>query len=740
MRTIIELNRGWKFVKDVPCGACLRSREKEAVDLPHTWNAEDGTDGGNDYFRGTCCYARRLDRKELPDAEEIWLEIPAANASADVYVGDAHVCHHDGGYSTFRANITGALGEGAPLRIYVDNSANDRVYPQKADFTFYGGLYRGARLVCVGKSHFDLSYMGGSGFAVTPRVTEGDAEVTLSAWLSGVRPGQRVAFTVYDAAGGIVWHEEQNAREKTEAKTIIPRAHLWQGRRDPYLYTAEAMLTENGVCLDAVRARFGCRSFAVDPERGFILNGKPYPLRGVSRHQDRAGVGNALRPEHHREDMDLICEMGANTIRLAHYQHDQAFYDLCDARGMIVWAEIPYISQDMPNAKENALSQMKELIVQNYNHPSIAFWGLSNEITMSGKSDEALLQTHRELNELAHRLDSTRLTTLAAVSMCDVNDPVLQIPDIVAYNHYFGWYGGDVAQNGPWLDEFHRKFPKRPIALSEYGCEGLDWHTSAPEQGDYTEEYQRVYHEAMIRQLSERPYLWATYVWNMFDFGADARSEGGEPGQNHKGLVTFDRKYKKDAFYAYKAWLSDEPFVHICGKRYEERAEAVTRVTVYSNQREVELFANGKSLGKQTREDGFFDFDVPIEGETKLVARAGSCRDESVIRRVSQFNEKYRLQETGTVLNWFDIEQPEGYYSLNDKISEIMKSAAGREAMSDAMQAFASGQENVSVDMLNMMEGFTVLRLMGLAGTLGDAPDKDALLTLNHRLNQIPRV
>lgn len=467
-----------------------------------------------------------------------------------------------------------------------------------ADFTFYGGLYRDVNLIAVSDAHFDLEYYGGSGIAVTPMVQGDSAQVRVQVFLNSVKKGQSLFYCLQDRDGKHV-SEAVCTADCTEVTMEIPKVHLWHGRKSPYLYTACAELRENGEVLDRVSARFGCRSFRIDAEKGFILNGEPYPLRGVSRHQDRWGLGNALLPEHHEEDMDLICELGATTVRLAHYQHDRYFYDLCDERGLVVWAEIPYISKHMPKASENAEAQLRELIVQNYNHPSIVVWGLSNEITMNG-SDADLLETHKHLNALAHELDSTRPTTVAVVSMCDMHDPYLKIPDVISYNHYFGWYGGDTAMNGPWLDRFHETFPDLPIGVSEYGCEGLDWHTSDPVQGDYTEEYQAYYHEELIKQLFTRPYLWATHVWNMFDFGADARNEGGENGQNHKGLVTFDRKYKKDAFYAYKAWLSDEPFVHICGKRYTERTEEVTKVTVYSNLPTVELFRNGESIDRQT--------------------------------------------------------------------------------------------------------------------------------------------
>ena len=741
MREIISLNRKWAFIMggaDVPADV---PSPAYSVNLPYTWNAIDGQDGGNDYYRGLCWYVRRLEREDIPEAGRLWLELRGANSSADVYIDGRCLAHHDGGYSTWRVDVTQALaGTGNPLlAIGVDNAPNETVYPQMADFTFYGGLYRDVNLIAVPESHFDLGYYGGPGVAVTPEMKGEDAVVRVQAWVTGEKPGQRLRFSIADAQGNTVAEAVQDAAQ-TEFTARIAHAHRWHGRRDPYLYTAEvALLGADGGELDRVRARFGCRSFEIDPERGFILNGEPYPLRGVSRHQDRWGVGNALLPEHHEQDMDLICEVGATTIRLAHYQHDQYFYDLCDERGMVVWAEIPYISRHMRGGMENTFSQMRELIAQNYNHPSIVVWGLSNEITMNGADDPTLIENHRALNDLCHALDPTRPTTMAVVSMCDMHEPYVQIPDTVSYNHYFGWYGGDAEMNGPWLDKFHAEFPRLPIGLSEYGCEALNWHTSDPVQGDYTEEYQARYHEALIRQIAERPYLWATHVWNMFDFGADARAEGGENGQNHKGLVTFDRKYKKDAFYAYKAWLSDEPFVHICGKRYVDRVEPVTQVTVYTNQRCVELLANGRSLGRQRRRElPFFTFDVPNEGETALVALAGECRDESRIRRVETFNPAYRLRERGAVLNWFDITHEDGCYSLEDRVGELLRSPEARETVLSALRP-AQGQPGFELNegMMSMIGGMTLLRALNLMGAMGEKPTKEKLLALNARLNKI---
>ena len=748
MRTILNFNTGWQFRKnctDIPTSV---PADWESVTLPHTWNATDGQDGGNDYFRGTCCYSKAFSKADLPENSRCYLEINGAASSADVYLNGKHMRHHDGGFSTWRIDLTDAVQEENLLSVLVDNAPNNKVYPQVADFTFYGGLYRNVNLIFVPESHFDLDYFGTPGIMVTPTMDGTDAKVAVSVWISNRKDGQSVRYSLKNKEGKIIGTFEGGLK----ANFRIQNPHLWNGRKDPYLYTMTAELLENGAVLDSVSTRFGCRSYVIDPERGFILNGQEYPLRGVARHQDRWQLGNALLPEHHQEDIDLILEGGFTTVRLAHYQHDQYFYDLCDETGLVIWAEIPYISNHMATGRENTISQMTELIVQNYNHPSIVVWGLSNEITIGGAKDPDLLENHEILNNLCHEMDKTRPTTMAVVSMCGMDEKIVHISDVVSYNHYFGWYGGETDMNGPWFDKFHEKYPNRAVGISEYGAEALNWHNSDPQQGDYSEEYQAYYHEELIKQLFTRPYIWATHCWNMFDFGADARSEGGEMGQNHKGLITIDRKYKKDAFYAYKAWLSDEPFVHICSKRYVDRVEDVTKVTVYSNLPTVELFANGESLGIQKAEDHFFRFQVPNVGQTRLEAVAGDCRDESVIRKVDTFNPDYRLQEQNAIINWFDITMPEGYLSINNKVSEIMQTLRGKVVLGmfllklmkqmkkpkgEKGEGGHGGTFSLTPDMLQMVGSFTILRMSGMVGMVGITLTEKDLLDLNAKLNKI---
>lgn len=739
MRNIININESWNFTKE---------GKTKKVNLPHTWNGTDGQDGGNDYFRGTCIYEKEIQKKDMPEGDEVYIQFDGVNSSAKVYFNDKEIAVHHGGYSTFRAKLD-SIKETNKIKVEADNAPNDSVYPQMADFTFYGGIYRDVTLIGVPKNHFDLDYCGAPGIMVTPIVKGVNAEVTIKAFCN---TDSEVAFEITEG-NEIIGTAKANGKNP-EVTITIANAHLWHGIDDPYLYTATVRLMENGSTVDEISARFGCRSFDIDPDKGFILNGKEYPLRGVSRHQDRPKIGNALMPEHHSEDIELIYEMGANTIRLAHYQHSQYFYDLCDEKGFIIWAEIPYISKHLTNGVENTKQQMTELICQCYNHPSIVTWGLSNEITMNG-SDPALIENHKMLNNLAHSLDKTRPTTIAAVTMCSIDDEYVHISDILSYNHYFGWYGGNVSMYGPWFDNFHKKYPKKAIGISEYGCEALNWHTSAPEQGDYTEEYQAYYHEEVIKQIIDRPYLWATHVWNMFDFAADARAEGGENGMNHKGLVTFDRKYKKDSFYAYQAWLSKKPVLHICGKRYVKRVEDTTKITVYSNLDEIELFANGKSIGKQKKgKYPFFYFDVKNEGETEITAKAGELTDKSFIKKVDTFCEDYRMKEEGAVINWFEINTPTGYYSINDTIGDILstlrgklaalkiilklKSAMGssdkKDSKKDSGMSLAGFKINKT--MIEMGKGFTVKRVFMM---LGGKFTKEQILEINAVLNKIKK-
>ena len=638
MRSTTKLMKNWQFTG--PDG------KTTAVDLPHTWNNIDGQDGGNDYWRGTCIYKTQFTAPAFDkNTQQVWLQFEGVNASAKVRLKGVEAARHDGGYSTFRADVTALLADSNELIVEADNSKNDRVYPQKADFTFYGGIYRDVSLMVVPKDHIALGHFGDTGVKITPALKDGKADIRVETLVEGEGV---LSVELLDAAGNIV-----ATAEGADAKLHLETPHLWDGVKDPYLYTCVVRLSRDGRVVDEVSTRVGLRTFSVDAKNGFFLNGRPYPLHGVSRHQDRKGVGNAITRAMHDEDMALIRELGANTVRLAHYQHDQYFYDLCDQYGMVVWAEIPYISEHLPNGRANTISQMKELICQNYNHPCIVCWGVSNEITISTKDKKDMLDNHRQLNDLCHEMDKTRLTTLACYAMCGPFNRSAHITDMVSWNLYLGWYVPGFILNDLWMGFFHLCFPNRPFGYSEYGAEGMpNLHSTHPHRGDHTEEYQAKYHEYMLRCFKRHPWMWATHVWNMFDFAADARDQGGEPGMNHKGLVTFDRKTKKDSFYLYKAWWSDEAFVHICSKRFVERTGSTATVKVYSNQSTVALYVNGNKVGEQTGEH-VFTFKVPLNGELHIQAVAGDRTDESVIRHVDTPNPEYKLHKTKSKsANW----------------------------------------------------------------------------------------
>ncbi len=748
MRKIVSFNDNWVFIKEDLAFDKLKNTKGETVSLPHTWNGIDGQDGNNDFYRGRCHYVKNFKR---PEGERVFVKFHAVNSSAQVFLNGKLLASHDGGYSIFTVELTQDLLDENELVVSADNSANQHVYPQFADFTFYGGIYRNVELISLSNSHFSLEDQGSSGIYITPVVDGKNAKVKIETLISNAQEGDLIRVRILTSDNELLLEKTQNVSDNV-FNFLLEDVRLWNGRIDPYLYKVEAVLFSNQNEIDKVETKFGVREFYVDPDKGFFLNGKSYPLRGVSRHQDRLDVGNALTYEDMEEDMRLIHEMGTNYIRLAHYQHDQYFYDLCDEYGMVVWAEIPFISRYLPKADANALSQMQELVKQNYNHASILFWGLSNEISIGGEVTEELLEIHNKLNDFCHGFDPVRLTVMASVSMLPSDSPINNIPDLVSYNHYFGWYGGHVDDNAVWFDNFHKDHPTRPLGISEYGCEAiLTWHTSDPKMGDYSEEYQAFYHEELLKTFADRDYLWSTAVWNMFDFGSDMRNEGGVMGRNNKGLVTIDRKIKKDSYYIYKAWWCKEPFVHLCGRRYYDRAEKLTQVKVYSNQDEVELLVNGKSLGKKQGAH-IFTFDVPLKrGLNTIEARSGQLQDEIELNRVRKPNPDYELPfGDSEISNWFDedgkkitFEFPEGYLSVKDSINDIMNNPEGAQVIQAALDAM--GQQLEESDMkipksfMKMIGSFSIERLFGMSGMMGTKLPKELLLELNQKLTKIKK-
>ena len=724
-----------------------------SVALPHTWNALDGQDGGNDYWRGIGTY--QIELPNPTEGKKQYIELKGANHVATVYCNGHELGTHKGGFSTFRFNLTPAMKpEGNVLTVVVSNAKSD-IYPQNADFTFYGGLYRDVNFVEVADAHFDLLKEGTDGVFVTPHAA-GKTRVDLFPVNAA---GCTVKVVLKDAEDNVAAEGQADAADHTVVKLDVKEPHLWNGMADPYCYTCEASIEKDGEVQDCVAVTYGYRGFHVDPENGFFLNGKSCPLHGVSRHQDRQDKGWAISREDHEEDIALIKEIGANTIRLAHYQHDQYFYDLCDHTGFVLWAEIPFISSFIPGqeAYENTISQMTELISQNYNHPSIFFWGISNEITISGETED-LYRNLTDLHALCKKLDPTRLTTMAEVSMVPMTSEHVYITDVLSYNHYFGWYVGDVEDNGPWLDKFHALNPDRPLGVSEYGSEAiLKWHTTTPENHDYTEEYAAYYHHEMLKTFATRPYLWSTHVWNMFDFAADARDEGGVQGRNNKGLVTYDRKTKKDAFYIYQAYWTTEPMIHVCGERFVDRAPEERIVTVYTNCPNVTLVVNGKEVATKDAVDHAVVFEnVALnDGDNTVTATCGDVQANTItLRSVAEHNYAYDLPEGNEGANWFDdpaaiaarkkMNYPAGYYNIKDKVCDLMANPEAAVAVQEIMAAVMGGSSFSMMDTVpgedNPMKDFFLLaRLNNLLKMAGKAVTLEMKYELNEKLNKIKK-
>jgi beta-galactosidase len=709
MRKVLNINSNWKFIRQDDENAQavnFHTENWQEVQVPHTWNAMDGANGF-DYYKGACWYRKEFVVDALEQGNRVYIEFNGSNSITDVYVNGHHLGQHRGGYSIFRFDITNVVdfGKKNTLSVKVDNTVVDDVYPQMADFTFYGGIYRDVNLVIANSIHFDLLDYGSKGvYIIQENVSNEQAALTIKSKVVNdldVEKKVRVWADILDANGKNVAYGAKEVFlaageiKEVEIPVTIKSPTLWNGRKNPYHYETRISLVSFNDTLDELTIPFGVRYFHVDPEKGFFLNGEPLRLNGVSRHQDRKDMGWAITKKEHLEDMELIKEVGATSIRLAHYQHDQFFYELCDKEGMVIWAEIPFISVMSKHELEgiNAKQQMTELIRQNYNHPSIMFWGIQNEIQISGERPE-LRRLVNELNELTKKEDPTRLTTMANVMFVPDKDEYNYVTDVVGYNKYYGWYQGEAEDFAAWLDGFHQTNPHVSLGISEYGAEGiLQYHTNHPQVKDYSEEYHALYHEKVWGIFSKRPYLWSTYVWNMFDFGANIRDEGGVQGRNNKGLITYDRRIKKDAFYMYKANWSDENFVHITSKRFVERADEQITIKVYSNCDELTLYANGKEIGTKTSDNHVFVFeDVELEeGITEIKVTSNQdgviLEDTAQFTKVAEPNPSYEAPEEdkgGVVGNWFqmpeiedveveELEITDDVYSTRDTFKGLME-------------------------------------------------------------------
>jgi beta-galactosidase len=766
VRKVIGLNDEWRFIRQNEEQAATQSCQDDSwsvVNLPHTWNAIDGANGYA-YYQGACWYRKTLPIDASLEGKRLYIEFQGSNSITDVYVNGRHVGQHKGGYSTFRFDITDAVNFGTlnVLAVKVDNTVVDDVYPQKADFTFYGGIYRDVNLIAVNPVHFDLLDYGSSGiYIVQESITQEEAKLTIrSRIVNNSQEEKRVRLwaNILDAGEQLVTYA---AKEVTlaagecrieEMPVIIERPNLWQGRKNPYLYKLQISLTSYNDTIDECAIPFGVRYFHVDPERGFFLNGEHLPLYGVSRHQDRKDKGWAISQQDQDEDMAFIKEIGATSIRLAHYQHSQYFYDLCDQEGMVVWAEIPFISIMSKYELEgiNAKQQMLELVKQNFNHPSIFFWGIQNEIQIGGERPE-VRRLVKELHALTKQEDPTRLTTMANVLFVNEEDEYNRITDVVGYNKYYGWYHGKTQDFEPWLEKFHRINPDVPLCISEYGAEGIiQYHSAEPKVKDYTEEYHALFHEEVWRILSSKPYLWASYVWNMFDFGANIRDEGGVKGRNNKGLITYDRKIKKDAFYMYKAYWSDEKFVHITSKRFVERMENTIRVKVYSNCPEVTLYVNGKLFETKASDEKIYLFDhVPLEegwNEVHAVATYDQSQyvDKARWIKVAEPNPSYEapVEDKGEeVANWFQMPEMDGTIEPLEITDDVYSTRCTFKELYEHPDAAAVldrffGEDFRSKPTYSMTQGFKIEMLAEMAP---DHFNEKLLYALNRELTKIKK-
>ena len=615
-RQDILLNNDWnfRFSHQVQKGTEVR------VDLPHTWTAQDALSGKIDYKRGIGNYEKNLFIRPEWKGKRLFIRFEGVNNIADVFINRRHIGEHRGGYGAFIFEITGKVeyGKENSILVRVNNGEQLDIMPLVGDFNFYGGIYRDVHLLITDETCISpLDYASPGVRLIQDSVSHRYAKVRAIVDLSNGSSGnQEVELNVRLLDGQRVVKEgtknvnlSGNEVMQQELTFEIDQPHLWNGRQDPFLYQAEVTLFRNGQMVDRVTQPLGLRFYRIDPDKGFFLNGKHLPLQGVCRHQDRSEVGNALRPQHHEEDVALMLEMGVNAVRLAHYPQATYFYDLMDKNGIIVWAEIPFVGPggyndkgfvDLPAFRANGKEQLKELIRQHYNHPSICVWGLFNELTELGDNPVEYI---KKLNVLAHQEDTTRPTTSASNQMGDLNF----ITDAIAWNRYDGWYGGTPADLGKWLDRMHKDHPKICIAISEYGAGASIYHQqdslvkTVPTSWWHPENWQTYYHIENWKTISSRPYVWGSFVWNMFDFGAAHRTEGDRPGINDKGLVTFDRKVRKDAFYFYKAnWNREEPMLYLTGKRNTVRTQRLQTITAFTNQAGAELFVNGKSYGKTT--------------------------------------------------------------------------------------------------------------------------------------------
>jgi beta-galactosidase len=761
MLKIMDLNKNWTFTKeDSQVYAQQESIEAELVNLPHCWNAEDGQNGEPGFFRGKCWYQRKLVIRQEELEKFIFLEIGAAGLVSEVYINGHLAGGSQCGFAMYRVLLNSFLYTGENLiSIMVDNCYHEDVYPLMADFTFYGGLYREVKLIVAESFHFDLLDNGKDGIYLTQHVIEENTfELQINGSiineLSEIKAG-KLKFNLFDKNKKMVFAKELDivVSKKSEFNFIekIAGLNLWQGIENPYLYTMKVELIYDDQVCDERNIEIGFRSIEVTPDKGVFLNGKSIKINGVSRHQDFAGVGNALTKEHMDLDFALLKEIGANSVRLSHYQHDDYFYSLCDRAGLLVWAEIPFISVPTITDEKNlnAKEQLEKLIKQAYNHSSIYCWGVQNEITIAVEN-EKIYKMVEDLNSWAKKLDTSRLTAQANIYSVAEESPLTQITDILGYNLYYGWYYGKLHNLGERLDKVHQGRPNIPVILSEYGVDtNPKFHSYNPAVKDYTEEYQLLFFDNALKTINERTFVLGAYQWILCDFGSESRDEGGEKSKNLKGLVTIDRKVKKDAFYLFKAYWSKIPFVHLAGRRFLNRHEALNNITVLSNLSHIKLFVNQEFIAGIQNEEALKVFkEVKLElGKNSLKVEGYDTegnvyQDEMILNHVSEMDKNYihEVEPKKHVTNWFEkfdlttvqeVTLKEGYYSTFDTVTDLYENNEARAVFKKYFGEMAEQPR------FQAMIGVTTINNMAKISR-NNIP-KELLTVINQELNNIPK-
>ena len=684
-----NINQGWEFQKlpeeqmDLICDAdriIVDNRLFEPVDLPHTWYVD------GDAYKGTVMYRKKIFLKEEA-GKRIFLNFQAADRWCKVFVNGHYAGEHKGGYSAFTFDITeySLINGENEIKVFLDNGSWNEISPLAGDFTVFGGLYRDVNLIITEQICFDRTYYGTNGVIVNTDIDQNDmGTIRVETHLMGIDAAENMELEYQ-----VFFQGSQVAVSKTGTigcteQIRIQDPVLWNGTDGAAQYRICAELKAEGNVVDTVEMMIGFRSVSLDSEKGFFLNGIHRKLNGVAKHQDYAGVFGATREEHWLQDIKDIMDIGANSVRLSHYQHPQEMYRLCDEKGLIVWAEIPMLKMtENERAFDNACSQLKELILQNMHHPSICFWGIQNEIAMFGE-DEMMYRRLERMNALVKTLDSTRICAGANLFCVKNGSRLNRVTEAVGYNIYFGWYYGEMKDSEDFVEQFHKDNPDVPLGITEYGADcNLAYHSEQPKVKDYSEEFQALYHETVYPFFRDREYIWGTYVWNLYDFSSEIRDEGGVKYKNCKGLVSYDRKIKKDAYYYYKAQWSYEPFVKIAQSRFINRVCVETAFTVYSNQKEVTLQVN-EDCYVQRSDSGVFHFTgIRIEnGINKIKADSGLCTDNIVVCGAEKVDDSYIYTDPDpglNVKNWFtDIVEeekifPAGRLSIRETCKELLE-------------------------------------------------------------------